>query len=864
MGELFDWDRLDAHAGSSGDEVEVVEAAPSEPAHVIVYRGVDALDALAEAQPDPDDDLFSMGQLDRVAQLGHRRQPVVVQEAPRFAQRSLDAMAHARAAKTAKRKASADASAVAREAKLQHQLQQVRVLAPQAALAIGVEAKIATIDRVGQPMPVERADFLIRSAFHPGTVRHLGVRHSRLQQFTVELVKDLQECGLACALLKCTLWRQSAPRGLKHLVVLGHSHENDSTTQGMAQHLIQTLGRPARKRLATEVMNQRGGLVFWLSVIEVASDQVVEESKFRYHWHSRSTVVLGKGSPYIVRALELGMPFAFGDSDSHSLWSRALTEGADAVILDQHGDKGSNNLPAFKHLAWKWGSLANAYADASCCELHVLQGIRNRVCDVQQHVGRMYALSNLCKIGSFHDSLIAAIVAIVHTSVVRIVQEPPADCTDDLKSMIDTLYDLEGEYHKRKPRGRDDSTGRVSYFLQDLRDLAAVPLYELQSSIGTTIRVHYCWCKQTRSPCCTSQDETHEKLVNAHINFFCSSALEKVTLSRNTHVEKARKRLLIGMMNVRFFLSAAAFAAKRMADPGSMAVPTLEVKLDLRPEEVGAGDADRQLTTRVRCQRMVQWFSSPQFHYVLPVMEACDHHLHALEYSLFGHDRRSATVPEFLSRRSSPIGQGLSGLWAMMTADFDGRKDGPWRLLAFTGWKDYASSEVRRCARRHLLLLSAGLVVHFDRKFSSTPWSLHRLISDEWGAEDKAAVCQSMIGARPCNVPEFCKQFAHEFPTQDQMLSAAARSVVKVWEEGKRMSTKLSEIGHATERRQLFAAAAPGRAFAKHSRADFLHRFFRQPTKNSCRPIWRKTCCSHQLPSVLILGGAPHWVIENI
>jgi len=54
------------------------------------------------------------------------------------------------------------------------------------------------------------------------------------------------------------------------------------------------------------------------------------------------------------------------------------------------------------------------------------------------------------------------------------------------------------------------------------------------------------------------------------------------------------------------------------------------------------------------------------------------------------------------------------------------------------------------------------------------------------------------------------------------MQSAAACAVISAWESGQLWTTKASEMGHATERRQLSAAAAPGRAFLHHSRQHFL------------------------------------------
>lgn len=61
-----------------------------------------------------------------------------------------------------------------------------------------------------------------------------------------------------------------------------------------------------------------------------------------------------------------------------------------------------------------------------------------------------------------------------------------------------------------------------------------------------------------------------------------------------------------------------------------------------------------------------------------------------------------------------------------------------------------------------------------------------------------------------------------KFPSVDDMVSARATAVVHTWAALQRWTTKASEMNHATERRQLSAAVAPGRAFLHHARGFFL------------------------------------------
>jgi hypothetical protein len=243
------------------------------------------------------------------------------------------------------------------------------------------------------------------------------------------------------------------------------------------------------------------------------------------------------------------------------------------------------------------------------------------------------------------------------------------------------------------------------------------------------------------------------------------------------------------------------------------------------------------------------WFSSREFYFALPIAEAAESHLSALEYSFFGHDRRTATVGEFLHKETSPIGAALSGLWKMLS-DFRCLKDGPWRVLPLSGFTRFDSEDVRKCARRHTVSLSCGLIIFFDRKFGNLPWTMHRVVAEEWDEPEKDLVCAEIRDALDCNLPRVCKDFKSLFPDVDNMKSPSATGVIQVWEAGKRLSTKKSELGHASERRQLVSAAAPGKAFAKHSRADYLRRT--RPEKPTHQ---QPTTCSAPLPGLASGAG---------
>lgn len=293
-------------------------------------------------------------------------------------------------------------------------------------------------------------------------------------------------------------------------------------------------------------------------------------------------------------------------------------------------------------------------------------------------------------------------------------------------------------------------------------------------------------------------------------------------MARFTNVGKARKRLLMGACNQRLYQSALAFATTKNIDADNLqatVIPTISGNL----EELGAGEGDMQLAHRTRCARLNAWLGSHSFKYSVAISEVVESSTERLQYAIFGRDKSHLDVATAISPTKSPIVDSvvrLSGLLCQWTND----KSGPWKVLPLTGIADLRSEELRLAARANVLHLLAGLVLHFDRKFSSLPWSLFKLASEDHSKQEKAEVCQLLVRSRACNLPLFAREFLHHYPTPEQMQSAEAVSVIRVWASGKRFSTKGSELGHASERRFLSSAGAPGKAMVHHARKHLLHK----------------------------------------
>jgi hypothetical protein len=402
----------------------------------------------------------------------------------------------------------------------------------------------------------------------------------------------------------------------------------------------------------------------------------------------------------------------------------------------------------------------------------------------------------------------------------RVVAQPPEDQRDGFRKLVDALYKIDAPYHKR-------AAGKESDLVQDLKMMCSVPLYggggHNFGSVEGATRVHYCWDFETNGPCCLSDEDCRDKVALGHVNFHGSTAFERPSLARFTHVGMARKRVILAMGSQRLAIQAYVVCCTKVLttnSAGEVVIPDIVV------EEAGSREEDRAATTAKRCKKLTSWFTAPSTYYRLPIAEATEAILDDFQYEFFGRDRSSIAAETLLNPASSPIRSVLSSIWACVTS-WPPAADGPWSVLFLVGWRDFTSQDVLRCARSHALGIMAMLNQKYDRRFSDLPWLLARLADPTTPEAEKVIIAQLLVRlleTRRCCVPLFGREFASMYPTVPQMLSAAAAGTIRVWLKGKRFSTKASELGHALERQALSAASAPGKTFAPHSERDFMNR----------------------------------------
>lgn len=457
--DLEDIDFLDRLGGGGGN---------AQDAHLALSPadGDDELDRLERLAAGPQGDLggpwagLDRGDLDRVVELARSRP--APKPAPKPAHRSHAAMAVARTALREKRLREERSQREEELREAQEQLQRVSRNFPLVARVCDVDVAISKRARTtsassgqvagsGKHIDEEKARALIRAAFANRSLRALGglgVRHERLLCFMANLLRDLSIRGLLTFLRNCAALRRTQSFESQFVVLCGYAHESDGTSQSLAQHAIQKVGRASAGRLATEVLQQRGCFTFVILRISRRTGEVLDRISLSAPWHSPPMVLLGKSSPFILKGLSAGMPFDMG-GPLWSSWAAALSAATDLSMLIQVGDKGSSNFPAMRHLAEVWSDVPKGVCDLSSCELHNLQNIKNMNASSKQVVGRMYMMSNIMKTATFTDGLCRSIEAICQTTIKRIVGAPPPGEATDLRDLLDSLYDFSAAHHER-------------------------------------------------------------------------------------------------------------------------------------------------------------------------------------------------------------------------------------------------------------------------------------------------------------------------------------------------------------------------------------------------------------------------------
>lgn len=151
-------------------------------------------------------------------------------------------------------------------------------------------------------------------------------------------------------------------------------------------------------------------------------------------------------------------------------------------------------------------------------------------------------------------------------------------------------------------------------------------------------------------------------------------------------------------------------------------------------------------------------------------------------------------------------------------------------------------------SRGQLFRVIAIVGRRYEVKYSSWPYRLYALCSDDFSAEEKQTIAEEALQTTRCCRDIFTQGFCLRFHTVERMLSHEARSTLRATFENVRLSTDLSERLHAE-----VTASKPARGNAR----DFSH-FSRETLLKQSRVVHMQRGGSDPLkPSHLLAGTHP-------
>lgn len=297
-----------------------------------------------------------------------------------------------------------------------------------------------------------------------------------------------------------------------------------------------------------------------------------------------------------------------------------------------------------------------------------------------------------------------------------------------------------------------------------------------------------------------------EKATVKLINLLIGPSFPIVSVSRFTCSLQALGRVLMGRAVRR--IVPRAFATMGGFDSGTVtSTPSADIA------EFGSVDLDMMEQKKSRQNTVAKWLCDPASDFALPICHVCCRIIQDFEFEFFPEARGGTLMKleELVDRFSSPILKCLSNLHTAL-AEFNFRSGGPWRLLGCMGI-GRPTGAMRAFARKQLLPLVAGISHKVDVKYSSFPCVLIRAISEQWSAQEASETLTALVDAKDCCLPVFARHFRQQFPTVLAMESPLGRQTLHLWAEAKGFQTLECERGHASERKMLAAASAPGEAW---------------------------------------------------
>ena len=724
----------------------------------------------------------------------------------RYERRSVELLARARDAKQ-KRKLSSDvADAMEQAAKATRCLDLVAKVLPVAGALLGKSRSHSHLAKTFGPMDVVALAFAAHWPQH--TKNSPGMNKKRLGLVAHNIVVDRQAAGLRNMLENVSQHRevihQNPDLAENVFMVTTHSHEWDETNARL-KALVKQKGKATKaitKAPTTmHALVQRGTLTFFLNDF----GETPRAATTTEEWIVAPHQVQGTKVADIHPAVMAGVPVECRVDISSS--RTALSKSSDVHIYLPMGDRASSNLLLMKWMCCIWEEEVRLqfedqppYLICPCtCQVHSHHRGKLQIKTLKQHIARHYGVTSIMKLHSVQLRAHQNLERLVYRQSPRLCIDPPPLGNQRLHTMLDIIFGFDKPFHVTP-------AGQLSKHIRDLYSLL-----ELLNGEGMS----HCCGKHARKRCCTSDDDFHEKLFCRVTSVLMGRSDPRVCESRWTNLlpsmKKSILRKILGNWGV------ASLSGVGNTDGGIAS----ELSQDVDRE---AFEASMTEASSIRINRVLKYYADPttwqELVVLVCVLEASDEMLY---HMLGGQDRLHppGKVMDLVKREANIVGVALQNMQRLLeqwSTDDECRR--PWCLLDAVQ-APLHEQKFKSWARAQILRAASVWSRRYEQKFSSYPFSLVKLVSDEWGDASRQSFISELRAGRRCCLDPFTCGLLLLYPSRDALQSKKCKQVVEAFLKTHRLSSDWSERQNA-EVTASHPVRAPGRNFEVFARASVV------------------------------------------
>ena len=259
---------------------------------------------------------------------------------------------------------------------------------------------------------------------------------------------------------------------------------------------------------------------------------------------------------------------------------------------------------------------------------------------------------------------------------------------------------------------------------------------------------------------------------------FIKRRWDVAALSRWVGVSRTLKRCALGSMLNGLIPEAIGGMGKTMqVDERAL---QREVQKQTAAALAGAEYDSNRVTSMSRIHRVSTFFQIPERRWQLGIAVKVVSIVEELHWTLLGgKGRPKASIATLVDPGASVVALALNKLYNLLL-DWDPAHDA-WSHLRFFGVTNFSNEQLMLSARAQCVQVGARLFFDIEKRFASWPYRAQWLHSPSTNEQERAAVRDEILAARPCCLGAFLTHFRNLFPTDELMQSDLALTTLMLF-----------------------------------------------------------------------------------